>query len=35
MDDSVDANAEPLVEARAVSKRYGTTLALDDVSMKS
>ena len=25
---------EPLVEARAVSKRYGKTLALDDVSMK-
>ena len=29
----VKAGAEPLVEARAVSKRYGTTLALDDVSM--
>ena len=34
MEDFVDAGAEPLVEARAVSKRYGTTLALDDVTMK-
>lgn len=34
MEDSVKAGAEPLVEARAVSKRYGTTLALDDVTMK-
>ena len=34
MKSSLDAGAEPLVEARAVSKRYGTTLALDDVSMK-
>ena len=34
MEDFVDAGAESLVEARAVSKRYGTTLALDDVTMK-
>lgn len=31
---SFDPSVEPLVEARAVRKRYGTTLALDDVSMK-
>ena len=29
-----DMGVEPLVEARAVSKRYGKTLALDNVSMK-
>ena len=34
MEDFVKAGAEALVEARAVSKRYGTTLALDDVTMK-
>ncbi len=30
----MDAVIEPLVEARAVSKRYGTTLALDRVTMR-
>ena len=29
-----DSNAESLVETRAVSKRYGMTLALDRVSLK-
>jgi simple sugar transport system ATP-binding protein len=31
---ALDSSLEPLVETCAVSKRYGTTLALDDVSMK-
>ncbi len=31
---SFDAGAVPLVETRAVSKRYGTTLALDNVSIR-
>jgi simple sugar transport system ATP-binding protein len=31
---TVPAGAEPLVETRGVSKRYGTTLALDAVSMR-
>ncbi len=31
---SFGAGVAPLVETRAVSKRYGTTLALDSVSMK-
>jgi len=34
MESRFDTSVEPLVEARSVSKRYGTTLALDDVSMK-
>jgi simple sugar transport system ATP-binding protein len=34
MESSFDRSIEPLVETRAVSKRYGTTLALDNVSMK-
>ena len=34
MDAPLDMNVEPLVEARAVTKLYGKTLALDDVSMK-
>ena len=33
MESQFATSAEPLVEARAVSKRYGTTLALDNVSM--
>jgi simple sugar transport system ATP-binding protein len=31
---SLDPITEPLVETRAVSKRYGTTLALDNISLK-
>ena len=34
MTDPVDTSVVPLVEARAVSKRYGTTLALDNVTMR-
>lgn len=34
MDSSSDAGAVPLVEARSVSRRYGTTLALDDVTLR-
>jgi simple sugar transport system ATP-binding protein len=34
MTSSLDASAAPLVEARSVSRRYGTTLALDNVSLK-
>ena len=30
----LDTGAEPLVETRAVAKRYGKTLALDNVSLK-
>ena len=29
-----EASTVPLVEARSVSRRYGTTLALDNVSLK-
>ena len=34
MESLFGTSIEPLVETRAVSKRYGTTLALDNVSMK-
>ena len=34
MQSPFDPSVEPLVETRAVSKRYGTTLALDNVSMR-
>ena len=34
MESPFATGVEPLVEARAVSKRYGKTLALDNVSMK-
>ena len=34
MSSPLDTRVEPLVEARAVSKRYGKTLALDNVSMR-
>jgi simple sugar transport system ATP-binding protein len=34
MDSSFDPGVEPLVETRSVAKRYGTTVALDNVSMR-
>src|SRR3954451_2184887 len=34
MDSSYDPGIEPLVETRSVSRRYGTTVALDNVSMQ-